>query len=137
MHRQWGMGSVRRPNEVLPGEQACSLSPIVAARYSGNNAPTRCICSIRFAVSARCLPSRVFLPPRYIRFQVDHCHSVVAPCLTQSSPLAWEKEGPKCFRIRVSASVINARLLIYNFVIRNHESQWRNGTSLKRALLLS
>lgn len=105
MHRQWGMGSVRRPNEVLPGEQACSLSPIVAARYSGNNVPTRCICSIRFAVSAYCLPSRVFLPPRYIRFQVGHCHRcrAVPERVTQSfAPRSrGEKEEPKCFRVRV------------------------------------
>lgn len=126
MHRQWGMGSVRRPNEVLPGEQACSLSPIVAARYSGNNAPTRCICSIRFAVSARCLPSRVFLPRVYIRFQVDHCHSVVVPCLTSNAiapARAWEKEDPKCFASRMSVSGIDARLLIHNFVTRYYESQ--------------
>lgn len=83
-----------RPNEVLPGEQACSLSPIVAARYSGNNAPTpslhppfseppasRCICSIWLGSArlsrppARCLPRREpSYPPRVISdFKSGHC----------------------------------------------------------------
>jgi hypothetical protein len=86
------VGSVRRPNEVLPGEQACSLSPIVTARYSGNNAPTRCICSIRCAVSACCLPSRVFLYLAFISdFKSGHCRLALI-ALTEST-LALNPRG--------------------------------------------
>lgn len=63
MHQQWRVGSARRPNEVLPGEQACSLSPIVAARYSGNNAPTPAL-YLQYSVLDSVRPPAVFAVAR-------------------------------------------------------------------------
>lgn len=78
--RSWcidnGSGSVRRPNEVLPTEQACSLSPIVASRYSGNNAhPLYLQYSARFRPVAVC--RRPVLFDIISDLKDTHCPAVV------------------------------------------------------------
>jgi len=62
-----------------------------------------------------------------------------ASCLTSSAivPARVGERGPKVFPHPCLPTAIDARLLIHNFVTWNNESQLRNRTYLKRALLLS